>query len=68
MGPFFVESQLNEEFLRVLLPFKYARELSHLLAVSNESEATYWAYRVCRSSKRPAVRYSAYFGLLPRCV
>ena len=40
-------------------------ELSHLLGVSNEAEANYWAYRVCRSSKRPAVRYSAYFGLLP---
>jgi hypothetical protein len=37
----------------------------HLLGVSNEAEANYWAYRVCRSSKRPAVRYSAYFGLLP---
>ena len=51
--------------LPVQLPFTYAHELSHLLGVSNEAEANYWAYRVCRSSKRPAVRYSAYFGLLP---
>ena len=65
MGPFFAESQLNEELLPVQLPFTYAHELSHLLGVSNEAEANYWAYRVCRSSKRPAVRYSAYFGLLP---
>lgn len=65
MGPFFAKSQLNEELLPVQLPFTYAHELSHLLGVSNEAEANYWAYRVCRSSKRPAVRYSAYFGLLP---
>jgi len=65
MGPFFAESQLNEELLPVQLPFTYAHELSHLLGVSNEAEANYWAYRVCRSSKRSAVRYSAYFGLLP---
>lgn len=56
---------MNEELLPVQLPFTYAHELSHLLGVSNEAEANYWAYRVCRSSKRPAVRYSAYFGLLP---
>jgi hypothetical protein len=65
MGPFFAESQLNEELLPVQWPFTYAHELSHLLGVSNEAEANYWAYRVCRSSMRPAVRYSAYFGLLP---
>lgn len=65
MGPFFAESQLNEELLPVQLPFTYAHELSHLLGVSSEAEANYWAYRVCRSSMQPAVRYSAYFSLLP---
>lgn len=65
MGPFFAESQLNEELLPVQWPFTYAHELSHLLGVSSEAEANYWAYRVCRASVQPEVRYSAYFSLLP---
>lgn len=65
MGPFFSEFQLNNELLPVQIPFSYAHELSHLLGVSNEAEANYWAYQVCKRSAFPAVRYSAYFGLLP---
>lgn len=65
MGPFFAESQLNEELLPVQWPFTYAHELSHLLGVSNEAEANYWAYQVCKRSSSQAVRYSAYFSLLP---
>lgn len=65
MGPFFSEFQLNNELLPVQIPFSYAHELSHLLGVSNEAEANYWAYQVCMRSTSQAVRYSAYFGLLP---
>lgn len=65
MGPYFNEIQLNEELLPAQLPFCYAHELSHQLGVSNEDEANFWAYRVCRNSQIPQVRYSGYFALLP---
>ena len=65
MGPFFNEIQLNEELLQGQLPFCYAHELSHQLGVSNEDEANFWAYMICRNSQIPQVRYSGYFSLLP---
>lgn len=65
MGPFFSESQLNEDLLPVEYPFTYAHEYSHLLGVSNEAEANFWAYQVCIRSRYPSVRYAGYFGLLP---
>lgn len=65
MGPFFAEAQLNADILPLQLPFTYAHEFSHLLGVSNEAEANYWAYRVCTESSVPAMKYSGYFGLLP---
>ena len=65
MGPFFSESQLNRDLLDVEYPFTYAHEYSHLLGVSSEAEANFWAYQVCIHSRYPAVRYSGYFGLLP---
>lgn len=64
MGPFFAESQLNNRLLDMQYPFTYAHELSHLLGVSNEAEANYWAYYICIRSQRPEVRYCGYFGLL----
>ena len=65
MGPFFAEAQLNRDLLPVQLPFTYAHEFSHLLGVSNEAEANYWAYRACTESDVQAMRYSGYMGLLP---
>jgi len=65
MGPFFAEAQLNRDLLPVQLPFTYAHELSHLLGVSNEAEANYWAYRACTESDIQTMRYSGYMGLLP---
>ena len=64
MGPFFGESHLNHELLPLQYPFTYAHELSHLLGISNEAEANFWAYQICIRSISPAVRYSGYFGLL----
>jgi hypothetical protein len=43
MGPFFSEAQLNADLPEVQYPFTYAHEFSHLLGVSNEAEANYWA-------------------------
>ena len=65
MGPFFAESQLNAELLPVQYPFTYIHEYAHLLGISNEAEANFWAYQLCIRSASPAVRYSGYFGLLP---
>ena len=65
MGPFFAESQLNADLLPVQLPFTYAHEFSHLLGVSSEAEANYWAYQACIHSSFPEVRYSGYLGILP---
>ena len=63
MGPFFVESHLNHDLLPQQYPFTYAHELSHLLGVSSEAEANYWAYRMCISSSDACIRWSGYFGL-----
>ena len=65
MGPFFNEIQLNKDLLPAQLPFCYAHELSHQLGVSNEDEANFWAWQMCRHSQIPQVRYSGYFALLP---
>lgn len=65
MGPFWAEAQLNADLPPLQLPFTYAHEFSHLLGVSSEAEANYWAYHSCIRSSLPAVRYSGYFGILP---
>ncbi|MGL5979514.1 MAG: DUF3810 domain-containing protein [Phocaeicola sp.] len=65
VGPFFIEMQLNEELLAIQYPFSYAHEYAHMLGVSSEAEANYWAFQVCSRSVRKEIRYSAYFNLLP---
>ena len=65
MGPFFSEAQLNADLPDVQYPFTYAHEFSHLLGVSSEAEANYWAYRVCTESSSSTLQYCGYFGLLP---
>ena len=65
MGPFFAESHLNRELPEMQYPFTYAHELSHLLGISSEAEANFWAFNVCIRSSRPEVRYSGYAGILP---
>ena len=65
MGPFFCETQLNPDLLPDQYPFIYAHEYSHLMGVSNEDEANYWAYVICTASDSPEVRYSGYYYLLP---
>ena len=63
MGPFFAESHINNEMPPLEYPFTYAHELSHLLGVSNEAEANFWAYQICTSSDDVKIKYSGYFGL-----
>lgn len=64
MGPFFAESQVNMSLDPLEYPFTYAHELSHLLGISSEAEANFWAFETCIRSKNPTIRYSAYNGLL----
>lgn len=64
MGPFFSESQLNDDLLPAEYPFTYAHELAHLLGVSSEAEANFWAYQTCISSSRQDIRYSGCLGIL----
>lgn len=65
MAPLLSESYINSEIPDADYPFTYAHELSHLLGVSSEAEANWWAFHACVSSSEAAVRYSAYKGILP---
>lgn len=65
IGPFFGETHINADLFPQQKPSSYAHELSHLLGVSNEDEANFWAYQICRTSDIPAVKYSGYYSLLP---
>lgn len=65
MGPLFSEFHLNSNLLPMQLPFTWAHEYSHLLGISNEAEANWWAWKACSSSSVPEIRYSAYVSILP---
>lgn len=65
VGPFFCETQLNNELLPDQFHFVYVHEYSHLLGVSSEDEANFWAYTVCTRSDEPVLRYVGYYGILP---
>ena len=64
IGPFFDELQVNHDVEPLEYPFIYAHEYSHVLGVSNEAEANFWAFECCRHSEDPAIRYSAWYMLL----
>lgn len=64
MAPLFSESCLNADILPFDYPFTYAHEYAHLLGVSNEAEANWWAFHACVRSDNPKVRYSAYKGII----
>lgn len=65
VGPFLAEIQINEAAPSRQYPFLYAHELSHLMGVSSEAEANYWAWRSCSASAWPEIRYAALQSLLP---
>ena len=64
IGPFFDEMHLNPELTPVEYPFVFAHEYAHVLGVSSEAEANFWAFEASRVSDVQAIRYSAWFGLL----
>lgn len=64
LGPAFDEMQLNRELTPLEYPFVFAHEYAHVLGVSSEAEANFWAFERCRASDDPTVHYSAWFMLL----
>jgi hypothetical protein len=65
MGPFFCEFNLNRRVLPIDYPATYAHEMAHLLGISQEAEANFYAYEVCTRSNDPAIRFSGYFFVMP---
>ena len=45
MGPFFCEFTLNGDLLPINYPATYTHELAHLLGISSEAEANFYAYQ-----------------------
>ena len=64
MGPFFCEFTLNGDLLPVNYPTTYAHELAHLLGITSEAEANFYAYQVCTRSEAMGIRFSGYFSIL----
>ncbi|MDO4497662.1 MAG: DUF3810 domain-containing protein [Bacteroidales bacterium] len=64
MAPLFAESCINSDILLRDYPFTYAHEYAHLMGVSSEAEANWWAFQACTHSSNPAVRYSGYKGII----
>ena len=65
MGPFFCEFTLNGDLLPSQYPATYAHELAHLLGITSEAEANFYAYQVCTRSQVKDIRFSGYFSILP---
>lgn len=63
MAPLMSESCVNGDVLPFDYPSVYAHEYAHVLGVSSEAEANWWAFQVCVTSREPAVVYSGYKGL-----
>ena len=64
MGPFFCEFNVNGDLLPSQYASTYAHELSHLLGITNEAEANFYAYQVCARSEDKAIRFCGYFSVL----
>lgn len=64
MGPFFCEFTLNGDLLPANYPATYTHELAHLLGITSEAEANFYAYQVCTRSQAMGIRFSGYFSVL----
>jgi hypothetical protein len=64
MGPFFCEFTLNGDLLPPQYPATYAHELAHLLGITSEAEANFYAYQVCTRSEARGIRFSGYLSVL----
>lgn len=64
MGPFFCEFTLNGDLPPSQYPSTYTHELAHLLGITSEAEANFYAYQVCTRSEVESIRFSGYFSIL----
>lgn len=64
MGPYFDEFLVSRDLLPCEYAFTYAHELSHLLGISREGEANFYAYEACIRSQVQEVRFSGYMSIL----
>ncbi len=64
LGPAFDEMHVNREITPLERPFVFAHEYAHVLGVSSEAEANFWAFEASHASDSQAIRYSALFSLL----
>lgn len=64
IGPFFDEMHVNRDVSPVEFPFVFAHEYAHVLGVSNEAEANFWAFENCRHADDQTIRYAAWYMLL----
>lgn len=64
LGPAFDEMHVNREITPLEHPFVHAHEYAHVLGVSREAEANFWAFEATRASDSQAVRYSGWYMLL----
>lgn len=68
IGPFFTEHHVSGKLLDMEYPYTLAHEYAHVLGVSEEAEANYWAFRACMSSSSSQMRYSALQGILSQVI
>lgn len=64
MAPFFCEFTLNGELPPSQYAGTYAHELAHLLGITSEAEANFYAYQVCTRSEVGSIRFCGYFSVL----
>ncbi|MGL5681490.1 MAG: DUF3810 domain-containing protein [Marinifilaceae bacterium] len=64
-GPFFAEAHLNPELLAHQVPFTYLHEMAHLVGITSEAEANFYAFMILATDSVPALRFCAYQSLLP---
>lgn len=64
MAPFFCEFTVNGDLLPSEYPATYAHELSHLLGITSEAEANFYAYQICTRSTVGGIRFSGYYSIL----
>lgn len=57
-NPFLGESNLDESFSTVYLPFLMAHEMAHGYGFAREGEANFIAYLACEASTNPLYKYS----------
>ena len=68
MGPFFSEFTLNGDVLPQDYPHTYAHELSHLMGITTEAEANFYAYQACINATDKRIRFSGYLSIYTHVV